>query len=59
MAMPQRDNLIDEIVKTDALLEYAVLHGEVEEAERLRAKLRSLASMGEFSECKSVWNGRN
>ena len=59
MAMPQRDNLIDEIVKTDALLEYAVMHGEVEEAERLRAKLRSLASMGEFSECKSVWNGRN
>ena len=37
MAMPQRDNLIDEIVKTDALLEYAVMHGEVEEAERLRA----------------------
>ena len=59
MAMPQRDNLIDEIVKTDALLEYAVMHGEVAEAERLRAKLRSLASMGEFSECKSVWNGRN
>ena len=47
MAMPQRDNLIDEIVKTDALLEYAVMHGEVEEAERLRAKLRSLASMGD------------
>ena len=37
MAMPQRDNLIDEIVKTDALLEYAVMHGEIEEAERLRA----------------------
>ena len=30
MAMPQRDNLIDEIVKTDALLEYAVMHGETE-----------------------------
>ena len=66
MAMPQRDNLIDEIVKTDALLEYAVMHGEVEEAERLRAKLRSLASMGDrepdhcdLGECKSVWNGRN
>ena len=66
MAMPQRDNLIDEIVKTDALLEYAVMHGEVEEAERLRAKLRSLASMGDketdqcdFGECKPVWNGRN
>ena len=66
MAMPQRDNLIDEIVKTDALLEYAVQHGEVEEAERLRAKLRTLASMGarepdhcDFGECKPVWNGRN
>ena len=44
MAMPQRDSLIDEIVKTDALLEYAVMHGEAEEAERLRAKLRRLAS---------------
>ena len=67
MAMPQRDNLIDEIVKTDALLEYAVMHGEVEEAERLRAKLRSLASMGDKEpdrcdfggECKPIWNGRN
>ena len=27
MAMPQRDDLIDEIVKTDALLEYAVTLG--------------------------------
>ena len=35
MAMPQRDDLIDEIVKTDALLEYAVMHGEVEAAEHL------------------------
>ena len=67
MAMPQRDNLIDEIVKTDALLEYAVMHGEAEEAERLRAKLRSLASMGDREpdqydfggECKPIWNGRN
>lgn len=67
MAMPQRDDLIDEIVKTDALLEYAVMHGEVEEAERLRAKLRLLASMGDKEpdhcdfggECKPVWNGNN
>ena len=28
MAMPQRDELIDEIRKTDLLLEYAVQHGE-------------------------------
>ena len=59
MAMPQRDSLIDEIVKTDALLEYAVMHGEVAEAERLRAKLRRLASMGDRCECKPVWNGEN
>ena len=49
--MPQRDELIDEIQKTDLLLEYAVLHGEVEEAERLRAKLRHLAAMGDRDEC--------
>ena len=59
MAMPQRDSLIDEIVKTDALLEYAVMHGEVAEAERLRVKLRRLATMGDEGECKPVWNGRN
>ena len=47
MAMPQRDMLIDEIRKTDALLEYAVMHGEEAEAERLRAKLRRLAAMGD------------
>ena len=57
MAMPQRDNLIDEIVKTDALLEYAVMHGETEEAERLRAKLRQLASMGDGCEVTSyTWD---
>ena len=43
----------------DAMLEYAVMHGEVEEAERLRAKLRQLASMGDDGECKPVWNGQN
>ena len=59
MAMPQRDGLIDEIQKTDALLEYAVMHGEVAEAERLRANLRQLASMGDRCECKPVWDGRN
>jgi len=42
MALPQRDNLIDEIKRTDALLEWAVQHGEAEEAERLREKLRRL-----------------
>ena len=47
MAMLQRDGLIDAIRKTDALLEYAVMHGEDEEAERLLAKLRRLAAMGD------------
>ena len=59
MAMPQRDELIDEIRKTDALLEYAVMHGETAEAERLRAKLRRLAAMGDRCECRPVWNGEN
>ena len=43
MALPQRDNLIDEIKRTDALLEYAVQHGDEEETQRLREKLRKLA----------------
>lgn len=47
MALPQRDKLISEIQKTDLLLECAVQHGEVEEAERLREMLRKLASMGD------------
>ena len=42
MAMPQRDDWIAEIKRLDALLEYAVMHGEEEEAERLRAALRKL-----------------
>ena len=42
MAMPQRDNTIEELKRLDALLEYAVAHGETEEAERIRAKLRKL-----------------
>ena len=29
--MPWRDDLIDAIRKTDALLEYAVMHGEKQE----------------------------
>ena len=39
----QRDKLIEELKRTDALLEYAVRHGETEEAERIRAELRRLA----------------
>ena len=42
MAMPQRDNAIEEIKRLDALLEYAVEHGEEAEAERLREELKKL-----------------
>ena len=56
MAMPQRDDLIEEIKRTDLLLEWAVQHGDEAEAERLqhgdeaeaerlREKLRKLTEM--------------
>ena len=42
MAMPQRDDTIEAIKRIDALLEYAVMHGDEKEAERLREELRKL-----------------
>ena len=42
MAMPQRDNAIEEIKRLDALLEYAVEHGEEAETERIREELKRL-----------------
>ena len=42
MAMPQRDNTIEAIKRLDALLEYAVIHGDEAEAARLREALRRL-----------------
>ena len=42
MAMPQRDDTIEAIKRLDALLEYAVMHGNGEEAERIRKELRRL-----------------
>ena len=42
MAMPQIDNTIEVIKRLDALLEYAVMHGDEEEAERIREELRRL-----------------
>ena len=42
MAMPQRDDRFEALKRLDALLEYAVLHGEEAEAERLRDALRKL-----------------
>ncbi len=51
----QRDNYIDALMRTDALLEYAVQHGMAEEAERLREALRKLSGLGESAlECKPV-----
>ena len=40
MAMSQRDDTIEAIKRLDALLEYAVTHGDAEEAERIREELR-------------------
>ena len=42
MAMPQRDNAIEEIKRLDALLEYAVEHGDEAEAERIREELKRI-----------------
>ena len=42
MAMPQREDKIEEIKRLDALLEYAVEHGDEAEAERLREELKRL-----------------
>ena len=42
MAMPQRDNAIEEIKRLDMLLEYAVQHGDEADAERLREELKRL-----------------
>ena len=39
MAMPQRDETIEETKRLDALLEYAVMHEDEAEAARLRAEL--------------------
>ena len=42
MAMPQRDYTIEAIKRLDLLLEYAVMHNDEVEAERLREELRKL-----------------
>ena len=42
MAMPQRDDTIEAIKRLDALLEYAVMHGDEAEAARLREELKHL-----------------
>ena len=52
----QRDKYLQELVQTDALLAYAIEHNDVQEVERLRAKMPAL---GETRECRPVWNGEN
>ena len=42
MAMPQRDDTIEAIKRLDALLEYAVMHDDEGETERIREELRRL-----------------
>ena len=42
MAMPQRDNWIDQILRIEGLIAYAEQHGEKEELERLKAMLLRL-----------------
>ena len=44
MAMPQRDDTIEAIKRLDALLEFAVMHDDEEEAERIREELRKLTN---------------
>ena len=56
MAMPQRDNVIEEIKRLDALLEYAVQHGDEAEAERLREELKRLTCAAHLRrEAGYVW----
>ena len=43
MAMPQRDDKIEELKRLDALREWAELHGDTAEAERLRKMMEHLA----------------
>ena len=44
MAMPQRDETIEEIKRLDALLEYAVMYGDEAEAERIREELKRIVA---------------
>ena len=42
MAMPQRDNYIEQIHRLEGLIAYAEAHGEWERLEELKAKLKVL-----------------
>ena len=59
--MLQRDETIAEIWRLDALREYAVMHGDEGEAERLRAALRKLTDKvyrGKTGR-RGTWNCKN
>ena len=51
MAMPQRDDTIEAIKRLDLLLEYAVMHGDEKEAERLREEPYNPGLAGVFFKC--------
>ena len=42
MAMPQQDNFIEQIRRLEGLMAYAEAHGDWEELERLKERLRRL-----------------
>lgn len=42
MAMPQQDDYIDQIHRLEGLMAYAEAHGDWEELERLKKRLRKL-----------------
>lgn len=50
-----------EIYKLEAMLQFALMHGDDEEAARLREMLFRLQGMAQVQdgECKPVWNGAN
>ena len=45
MALPQRDNYIDAIRRLEGLIAYAEAHGDWDELERLKERLRRLLEM--------------
>jgi len=49
----------DEIYKTEAMLQFALMRGDEETAAELRAKLMKLNGLGDLNECKPIWNGEN
>jgi len=49
----------DEIYKTEALLQFALMSGDEETAAELRAKLMRLNGLDGVGECKPAWNGEN